>query len=262
MNNDFIITNISRIIFVGKDEFKEPILKFSNDSLVTNELIYSLSGNSSVKFNGLTLLREKDTINFLPKGKTDEYIVDNHIKIECIDIFFDTDKPISDVAFICKVQNNILIANLFKKIFSVWVAKNEGYYFECISLLYKIFAEMEKESYIPEKQYKLIKPAIDFISENFLNEKITIDKLTGLCGISESYFKKLFIKKFGIPPMKYIIQLKINYACDLLKSELYTVSQVANICNYSNMYFFSRQFKEYIGISPSDFFKKYKSSKK
>ena len=120
---------------------------------------------------------------------------------------------------------------------------------------------MQKESYIPEKQYKAIKPAIDYIGENFLKEKISIVELTKLCQISESYLKKLFIKKFGVSPIKYTIQLKINYACDLLKSEQYTVSDVSERCGYSNVYFFSRQFKEYMGLTPTEFINKYVSSK-
>lgn len=134
-------------------------------------------------------------------------------------------------------------------------------YFECISLLYKVFAMLQKQTYLPEKQYKKIKPAIDYINENFTNGKLSVGKLSAICGISESALKKLFIKKFGVPPVRYIIQLKINYSCDLLRSGLYSVSRVSQICGYGNVYFFSRQFKENMGISPSEFIKKYKSSK-
>ena len=120
---------------------------------------------------------------------------------------------------------------------------------------------MQKENYIPENQFKQIEPALKYIEENFLNEKISIKYLADICDISESYLKQLFIKKFGIPPVKYIIQMKINYACDLLQSQLYNISQISEICGYSNVYYFSRQFKEYLGISPLSFIKKYKSSK-
>ena len=142
---------------------------------------------------------------------------------------------------------------IFKKIFSLWVAKRDGYYFVCISLLYKVFAMLQKQTYLPEKQYKKIKPAIDYINENFTNGKLSVGKLSAICGISESALKKLFIKKFGVPPVRYIIQLKINYSCDLLRSGLYSVSRVSQICGYGNVYFFSRQFKENMGISPSEF---------
>ncbi len=39
------------------------------------------------------------------------------------------------------------------------------------------------------------------------------------------------------------------------------IIRVSQICGYGNVYFFSRQFKENMGISPSEFIKKYKSSK-
>ena len=54
---------------------------------------------------------------------------------------------------------------------------------------------MQKQNYIPENQYDLIKPAISHIEENFLGSKISIPYLAELCQLSEVYLKKLFIKK-------------------------------------------------------------------
>ena len=260
MNTDFYITDISRIIYVGKHEYNEKKTTFDIE-LKSNELIFHLSGDATVYFNNKTLITRENTIRFLPKGKTSQYIVDRKIHGDCILICFDANKTISAEAFTMNVQNTIVLKNLFKKIFSVWVSRNEGYYFECISILYKIFAELQKQNYIPENQYNTIIPAIRYIEENFLKEKISIEFLAENCGISTSYLKKLFVKKFGISPIKYIIQLKINHACDLLHSKLYTISQIAEICGYDNIYYFSRQFKEYTGITPTEFLNKYKSSK-
>ena len=261
MNNKFSIIDINRIILVGKDEYKEKVTSFSKNSNCKNELIYHLSGKSIVVFNGKQLETTEDTIRFLPAGEINEYTVDRIERGECIDIVFDTNMPITDEAFVLKLKQSEKIKSLFKKIFAVWVAKEDGYYFECVSLIYKIFAELQKKNYIPENQFVSIKPAIDYIESHFLEKKITAEELTACCKISYPYIKKLFIKKFGIPPIKYSIQLKINYSCDLLKSELYTISQIAEICGYNDIYFFSRQFKEYMGLSPTDFINKYKSSK-
>ena len=261
MNNKFSIIDINRIILVGKDEYKEKVTSFSKNSNCKNELIYHLSGKSIVVFNGKQLETTEDTIRFLPAGEINEYTVDRIERGECIDIVFDTNMPITDEAFVLKLKQSEKIKSLFKKIFAVWVAKEDGYYFECVSLIYKIFAELQKKNYIPENQFVSIKPAIDYIESHFLEKKITSEELTACCKISYPYIKKLFIKKFGIPPIKYSIQLKINYSCDLLKSELYTISQIAEICGYNDIYFFSRQFKEYMGLSPTDFINKYKSSK-
>lgn len=261
MNNKFAIIDIKRVILVGKDEYREQVISFTSNKTCCNELIFHLSGESTVFFNGKRLEITKDSIRFLPQGEIHEYIVNRKERGECIDIFFDTDVPVTNEAFVLKLKQSEKIKSLFKKIFSVWVAKNDGYYLEGISIIYKIFSELQKKNYIPESQFNSIKPAIDYIERHFLDKKITTEELASCCAISYPYIKKLFVKKFGVPPIKYSIQLKINYACDLLKSELYTISQTAEICGYNDIYFFSRQFKEYMGISPTDFINKYKSSK-
>lgn len=260
MKEKFIITDIQRVIFVGKDEYKEKELHFTGD-LNSNELILHLSGSGTVKFNGRVLNCLENTIRFLPMGKNEEYSVYDDEKGECIDIFFSSNIPISDEAFTVDLKNSSRVKALFKKIFSVWVAKNEGYYFECIGILYEILAEMQRRNYITGEQNNIIMPAVKYIEEHFLDEKISVLELAEKCGISESYLKKLFIKRFSVPPVKYIIQLKINYACDLLLSGRYTTAQIADFCGYTNVHFFYRQFKEYVGVTPTEFQNKYRSSK-
>lgn len=260
MNNNFIIIGISRIILVDKNEYLEKTTRFCH-RLNNNELIFHFSGASTVTFNGKTHFCEANSVRFLPKGENREYTVTREEYGDCIDVFFETDVPISEDMFCCTIKNADTVKALFKKIFSVWVGKQEGYYFESISLLYKIFAEIQRQDYISGEQYRLIKPAMDYIEESFLNSKISIAFLSQLCGISDSYLKKIFIKKFGVPPVKYIIQLKINYATDLLRSNLYSLEQIAQMCGYDSYYYFSRQFKSYVGISPKSFAEKYKSSK-
>lgn len=260
MEQNFIITKISRVVLVGKYEYPQGKTSFIGP-LNSNEIIYHFSGKSTVLFNGKTLNVEENTIRFLPKGEVKEYTVEKEEFGECIDICFDANLPLSDEAFTLKIGDNATIGNMFKKLFAIWVSKNEGYYFECIALLYKIFAELQKKNYIPQNQYNTIKPAIEYIEKNFLDCKISVSHLAKKCGICESYLKKLFIKKFGVPPIKYIIQLKINHSCDLLRSERYSITQVSELCGYENVYYFSRQFKEYVGVSPSVFVERYISSK-
>ena len=265
MNDNLIIYGINRVIYVGKNEYKEKKIFFPAKNLLYHELIYHFSGHTKVCFNQEELYTSPNTIRYLPEGNCERYTVDRldgEKSIgECIDIFFSSNIPISEKAFLAKVRNE-KIATLFKKIFSVWVQKNEGYYLECISLLYKILSEMQKTTYSPDSQFEKIKPAVDYIQNNFLSlEAITAEKLVSLCGISYSYIKRLFATKFKISPKRYIIQLKMNYATDLLQLSEYSISQIANLCGYEDIYSFSRQFKNEFRQSPTDFSKKYKSSK-
>ena len=73
--------------------------------------------------------------------------------------------------------------------------------------------------------------------------------------------KRLFIEKFKVSPKEYIIQARINYACDLLPLKLFNIKQVAEQCGFRDPAFFSREFKKYVGSSPRDFISRHKSSK-
>ena len=245
---------------VGDEEYPEKRTSFSHE-LKHQELIFSLSGRGTVLFNGETLSTEAGTVRFLPEGSVEQYEVIRHERGACIDIFFDTDVPISERAFVLNGVHGEKLEGLFKKAFALWVAKEEGYYFECIALLYRIFAELQKQNYIPSEHTEKIAPAVALIQERFLTEDTRISKLCEACGISESYLKRLFREKYGVSPKQYLIRLKINHACELLRLGRYTVTQVAEQCGFSDVYFFSRQFKEYMGITPTQFVQKYKSSK-
>ena len=260
MKDKFVITEITRVIMVGKDEYTEPKNSFSR-VLDNNELIFHFSGHTHVYFDDIVLETVPNSIRFLPQGNLKRYDVERHRAGECIDVFFKTDRPISECAFVLDVKNNEKIGMLFKKLFATWVGKNDGYYFESVSLLYKIFAEIQRDDYVSKQHYFKIKPAIDAIHDRFLHEELAIKELAALCGVGESYFKRLFKEKYGMPPKRYVIQLKINYACELLRLGRYSVTQIAEQCNFSDVYFFSRQFKEYMGVTPTQFCKKYRSSK-
>lgn len=255
-----MITKIARVVMVDQFEYPEKLTHFPSN-LQYNELIFHFSGKSNVYFGENVFPIVPNTIRFLPKGKASRYDVDREEHGMSIFVAFDADHEISKEAFAINNPYTHKFAPLFKKLFSVWVSKNPGYYFECTSILYKIFAELQKENYLPEDQYNLIKPAIARIDEHFLDERFSMESLADLCGISYSYFKKLFIKRFSVPPKKYLINLKINFACELLKMNSYSVSQIAQMCGFSDIYFFSRQFKACMGIPPKEFQKKYQSSK-
>lgn len=212
-------------------------------------------------FGDCILETKPNTIRFLPEGKTKRYDLLLHEQGECIDVFFTTDRKISQEAFNLNVSQNEKLGTLFKKLFSTWVSKNKGYYLESVSLLYRIFAELQKDMPAPHQHKSKIAPAMELIHNRFLTDELHINTLAAACKMGESYFQKLFKKIHGISPKKYIIQLKINHACDLLRIARYTVTEIAELCNFSDVYFFSRQFKEYMGVSPTQFVKKYKSSK-
>ena len=249
MKFDFIVTDVVGVRLTDEKKYPNKFVEYKAD-LISNEIIYRPNGYSTVCFNGKTLETAPGTIYVLPHMNGQKYTVTFTEPDYFIDIFFRSDVPIADEPFILNVQNNSKFQSLFHRAFSCWVTRDNGYKHESISVLYKILAELQKQNYIPENKFRKIEPALRYIDENLLKESISCEMLADMCQISYSYLQRLFTEKFGLPPKKYIIQLKINYACDLLASGMHSVTQAARLAGFDNLYFFSRQFKEYVGMSP------------
>lgn len=260
MKNEFIVTGITRIVLVGREEYSARKTAFSR-VLTSHELIFHFSGRATVLFGGERLETAPGCVRFLPQGETTRYEVDRRECGECIDIFFRTDRPPADTAFVTSPAQKEKVGALFKKIFACWAGRGEGYYFDCMALLYEIFAELQKKTYLPSSRYGRIEPAVEAIHNDFLRRDFTQAELCALCGISPTYFRRLFKDKFGVSVKQYVLQRRLNHACDLLRLGRYTVTEVAEQCNFPDVYRFSARFKKSMGVTPTQFQRKYKSSK-
>ena len=250
MERNFIITDIKSAIFVGPEKYAEKNTEFRR-ILYSHELIYHYSGEATVYFGDQVLYTKPDTVRFLPQGDTKRYHIQRKESGSCIDIFFCTDRPISLEAF--TVPGGGRLGMLFKKLFALWVSKEPGYRHGCMGILYEIFSLMENQSAKGEGYRAIIEPTAAYLREHFLEPLPPMEALATLSGISYSYMKKLFVRCYGLSPKQYIIQLKMNYACELLRSNRYSVSQISELCGFRDIYFFSRQFKAVVGCPPSRF---------
>ena len=176
MEEKFVITEIKRIVMVGKNEYSTPMISFGH-TVNHNELIFHFLGQATVFFDDLVLETKPNTIRFLPQGETKRYDVLCHDRGECIDVCFSADRPLSPQAFVIDVAHNEKLGALFKKLFLTWVSKKEGYYFESVSLLYRIFAEMQKDTSIPKRHKSKIAPAMDMIHCDFLTREFSLSEL-------------------------------------------------------------------------------------
>ncbi|MEO8766588.1 MAG: helix-turn-helix domain-containing protein, partial [Ginsengibacter sp.] len=72
-------------------------------------------------------------------------------------------------------------------------------------------------------------------------------------GLSKYFLIRSFKEVFKITPHQYHIQVKINKAKELLQHQHLSVTEVARILNYPNIFTFSRQFHATTQHAPSGF---------
>jgi len=85
---------------------------------------------------------------------------------------------------------------------------------------------------------------------------ISISELAGQLYMSASYFHRIYKILFNVSPGQDITQSRINYACILLRSETISVVKVSEMCHYSNVEHFIRQFKQYMKCTPGEYRKR------
>ena len=71
--------------------------------------------------------------------------------------------------------------------------------------------------------------------------------------ISEVYLRRLFLQQLGITPRQYLLQLRLEKAKRLLEDGRLTVTLVAESCGYTNVYHFCRSFRQYTGLTPTEY---------
>lgn len=169
-------------------------------------------------------------------------------------IHFSPESPMPDIIKKFTSKNPQYFENLFKELVTVWKRKYIGYNHECKSIIYKIFTAIEKEyrSETNSDIYNDISNSVKYIHEHFTDKELTIGTLSKMCAMSETYYRKLFHKSYGVSPVKYINNLKTNYATELLRSGDYTVEEVSDKCGFSTASYFSAYIKRETGKNPSE----------
>lgn len=86
-----------------------------------------------------------------------------------------------------------------------------------------------------------------------LEDTLTLRDLAKRVNLSTSQYSLLFKRKTGKSPLDYVIQLRIQKACQLLDNTDLKIKQIAPQVGYQDPYYFSRIFTKTIGTSPRDY---------
>ncbi len=88
---------------------------------------------------------------------------------------------------------------------------------------------------------------------NHLEENYTLDSLAHMFHINKYKLIKEFKEFFFLPPMQYLLNLRLKKAQELLRLSNLKVSEIAQKTGFSNTNYFIHLFKKKTGFSPSDF---------
>ncbi|MBE6712709.1 MAG: AraC family transcriptional regulator [Ruminococcaceae bacterium] len=91
--------------------------------------------------------------------------------------------------------------------------------------------------------------AIQYMKNEYMNP-ISVSELAKRLGLDRSYFSNIFKKQFGISPGKYLSNLRLSNAAELLTKHGMSPTTAAFSCGFTDIYHFSKAFKKQFGLSP------------
>ena len=92
--------------------------------------------------------------------------------------------------------------------------------------------------------------AVDYIYQN-TERAISVDMIADACSLSISTLERNFKKYINCSPGKFVTQVKISRACELLAEPSYSINEVGYSLAYSEPAVFTRVFKREMNITPS-----------
>ncbi len=100
---------------------------------------------------------------------------------------------------------------------------------------------------------RLIERIQQYIQENYMDSGLGLSRISQEFHISEGYVSSIFKEQSSVNFGDYVENIRINKACQLLKENEHTISEIAEFVGYNSVQSFRRAFKRVKGISPKEY---------
>ena len=124
---------------------------------------------------------------------------------------------------------------------------------EYVSALVSAFVHFLLQSIKMDDEIGLaVKEIVNKITTEFYDSNLNINDLLNNSGYAEDYIRAQFKKYTGKTPVEFLTKIRINHAAYLIERyrKLLSLSEIAEKCGYTDYVYFSRRFKQIMGVSP------------
>ncbi|NLK68856.1 MAG: AraC family transcriptional regulator [Clostridiaceae bacterium] len=151
------------------------------------------------------------------------------------------------------------IITLFQEMTAIWLLRDTCYKLKSRATFMMILAKCYQAIFtnnisndnVTNKRIRMI---LQHVLDHYY-EPLSVKEMAKMTNLSPLYFGTLFKQETGLTFRQYLTNIRINQAENLLSSGMYNVSEAAAECGFSDVFYFSKVFKEHRGISPSEVIK-------
>ena len=93
----------------------------------------------------------------------------------------------------------------------------------------------------------------EYLLSNFSRTDISIAEYCQKLKYSHETGTRLFTKTYGMPPIKYLLGLRLREACSLLESSRLNIKEISENCGFSSQNYFRRIFHSAFAVTPGQY---------
>ena len=241
-------------------EFQHRIVKRKWDLLI---LVVEGKYSATIPEKQCSFLLEKNDILFLPAGVEMEREVLSPLTCYHLTFSMQAEHPFYLAASMGKIalpnEQTAAIFQMLKRAFAL--PDNRELLTHLISHVFAEHYLFGNNKTVNTKPFSdEIEHAIRYMRRN-LDKKIDMDELAERVFLSHSGLIWKFKQELNTTPSNYLRILRLDYAKQLLLNYSYSITEISELCGYSNPYYFTNAFHRYFGMSPSEFRKHYLKKK-
>lgn len=103
-------------------------------------------------------------------------------------------------------------------------------------------------------QDELLEKILSYIDDSIC-EPLTVAEICQKFSVSRSFIQILFKENLDQTPKKYIIDLKLERSCQMIRENKYNISEIALMLGFNSIHYFSRAFTKKYNLAPSEYSK-------
>ena len=105
-------------------------------------------------------------------------------------------------------------------------------------------------------EHRIVDPdvafTVEYMSEH-LNEKLSIGEIAQTLHLTHTGLIGKFKRVHGCTPNEYLVALRMRFAKKLIAEGQLRINEISAMCGYSNAYYFSNAFRNFCGVTPSEY---------
>lgn len=215
------------------------------------ELTLMLKGSMTYYSDGKKIVLKKDDAIFLKPGTIrSRERKEGHIHYISFNFLI---KP--EVKLLFDEHLKGVVNDDIKKLISVFHFKHITDKFnakgKCLNILNYILYEIIDYTKLKSSN-EYVEKIFNYVAEH-INEKLSLKDVSEFIHLSKEYTAYIFKRETGITLSAYINEQKIMLSKKLISKENMTLAEISSHLNFVNYDYFSKTFKRYTGISPSEY---------